>query len=32
MTEKEVDALDEKIKSFAARFRRYEWGKQAKEQ
>lgn len=32
MTEKEVDALDEKIKSFAARFKRYEWGKQAKEQ
>lgn len=32
MTEKDVNALDEKIKSFAARFKRYEWGKQAKEQ
>jgi large subunit ribosomal protein L21 len=32
MTEKEVNALDGKIKSFAARFNRYEWDKQAKEQ
>ncbi|MBL4650164.1 MAG: hypothetical protein JKY03_10565 [Aureispira sp.] len=32
MTEKDVNALDEKIKSFAARFKRYEWDKQAKEQ
>jgi predicted flap endonuclease-1-like 5' DNA nuclease len=32
MTEKEANALDEKIKSFAARFKRYEWDKQAKEQ
>lgn len=32
MTEKEVYALDGKIKSFAARFNRYEWDKQAKEQ
>jgi large subunit ribosomal protein L21 len=32
MTEKEVNALDAKIKSFAARFNRYEWGKQAKDQ
>jgi len=32
MTQKEASALDEKIKSFAARFKRYEWNKQAKEQ
>lgn len=32
MTQKDVDALDEKIKSFAARFKRYDWGTQAKEQ
>lgn len=32
MTQKEVKALDDKIKSFAARFKRYEWDKQAKEQ
>lgn len=32
MTNKQVDELDEKIKSFAARFKRYEWGKQAKSQ
>lgn len=31
LTQKEVEALDEKIKSFAARFARYEWAAQAKE-
>lgn len=29
LTEEEVEALDEKIKSFAARFNRNDWGKQA---
>lgn len=32
MTNKQVEELDEKIKSFAARFKRYEWGEQAKNQ
>lgn len=32
MTNKEVNELDEKIKSFAARFKRYDWGEQAKNQ
>ncbi|BDS14331.1 hypothetical protein [Aureispira anguillae] len=32
MTEKQADELDEKIKSFAARFKRYDWKQQAKDQ
>lgn len=32
MTHRQVDELDDKIKSFAARFRRYDWGNQAKNQ
>lgn len=31
MTAEEVEALDAKIKSFAARFKRYDWGQQAKD-
>lgn len=31
MSKEEVEALDEKIKSFAARFKRYEWKQQAED-
>ena len=31
LTKKEISAIDEKIPGFAARYERYEWGKQAKD-